>query len=45
MELLTQYSKLQKFKPKIHADATPLEIAVMKPPKPLLSKDRTCLVC
>jgi hypothetical protein len=45
MELLTQYSALQTFKPKVHADAYLLEEALLRPPITREIRERTCLVC
>ncbi len=44
-ELITQYSELQTFKPKLHKDAVPLEVALLRPERPFAIKDRTCIVC
>lgn len=44
-ELITQYSALQTFKPKVHADAVPLEVALLRPERPKETWDRTCKVC
>lgn len=44
-ELITQYSALQTFQPMVHPDAVPLEVALLRPERPVMVKDRTCLVC
>ena len=44
-ELITQYSALQTFKPTLHPDAVPLEVALLRPERPYAIKDRTCVVC
>ena len=44
-ELITQYSALQTFKPSLHPDAAPLEVALLRPERPLEVWDRTCKVC
>ena len=45
MELLTQYSALQNFTVSLHADAMPLEVALLRPPRTMEVKQRTCTVC
>lgn len=44
-ELISQYSALQTFKPTVHPDAVPLEVALLRPERPYAIKDRTCIVC
>lgn len=44
-ELITQYSALQKFKPTVHPDSVPLEVALLRPERPKELWDRTCKVC
>ena len=45
MELLTQYSALQKFNVSLHPDAVPLEVALLRPPRAVEVSQRTCMVC
>jgi len=45
MELLTQYSALQTFKPKVHPDAYLMEEALLRPPRTREIWERTCSVC
>ena len=45
LELLKAYAALQRFKPKLHADAVPLEVSALGPDRNLTMADRTCNVC
>lgn len=45
MEVLTQYSSLQKFRVTVHPDAVPLETALLQPERLRNIWERTCVVC
>ena len=45
MELLTQYSALQRFNVSLHADAVPLEVDLLRPQRTVEVSQRTCTVC
>ena len=45
MKLLTQYSTLQTFNVTKHADAVPLDEALLQPPRKIEMLERTCTVC
>lgn len=44
-ELITQYSNLMTWKPTVHPDAVPLEVALLRPARTYAISERTCVVC